>query len=72
MAEMSARAYTVNGMTCEHCSALVDEEVSAVAGVENVVVDLTHGLVEVRGSGFDDHAIRSAVEAAGYQLDETR
>ena len=53
-------------MHCEHCERAVTEEISAVAGVESVVVDLDSKRVVVRGSGLDDGAIRAAIEAAGY------
>lgn len=72
MAVTVTRAYSVEGMSCEHCRASVDEHISAVEGVENVAVDLASGLVEVSGSGFDDAAVKGAVEAAGYRLDEVR
>ena len=43
------------------------EEVSAVAGVESVTVDLETKRVEVSGSELDDAAIRAAIEEAGYE-----
>ncbi len=70
MSESITRNYTVEGMSCEHCRVSVDEQISELEGVENVAIDLGSGLVEVSGSGFDDDAIKGAVEAAGYQLNE--
>ena len=65
---MSAeRAYTVGGMTCDHCTAAVAEEVRAVAGVESVEVDLETKLVVVRGDGFADEDVRAAIVEAGYE-----
>jgi copper chaperone len=58
--------YTVPGMSCEHCRAAVSEEVSGVAGVETVEVDLDRKLVTVRGTGLDDARLRDAIEEAGY------
>jgi copper chaperone len=58
--------YTVPGMSCEHCRAAVTEEVSAVAGVETVDVDLETKLVTVRGTDLDDSRLRDAIEEAGY------
>ena len=66
------RTYTVEGMSCDRCRASVDQHISQAEGVENVAIDLTSGLVEVSGSGFDDDAVKGAVEAAGYQLSEAR
>src|SRR6516164_7109 len=41
--------YRVPGMHCGHCKASVEEEVSAVEGVEAVEVDLETKLVVVHG-----------------------
>ena len=65
---INERSYTVTGMTCRHCVASVREEVSEVAGVETVDVDLTSGRLSVGGSGFDSDAVRAAVAEAGYQV----
>jgi copper chaperone len=59
--------YTVPAMHCVHCERAVKEEVSAVAGVASVDVDLAMKLVVVRGQRLDDTAVRSAIEEAGYQ-----
>ncbi len=59
--------YTVLGMSCGHCKAAVTEEVSSVAGVESVDVDLDTKLVVVRGEGLDDAALRAAIDEAGYE-----
>jgi copper chaperone len=59
--------YTVEGMTCEHCVASVTEEVSEVAGVDEVRVDLASGKVTVVGAA-DAAAVRAAVDEAGYEV----
>lgn len=64
--------YTVTGMTCGHCVASVTEEVSEVAGVSAVDVDLASGQMTVTSdAAVDTDAIRTAVEDAGYQLAPT-
>jgi copper chaperone CopZ len=66
---MSTATYTVHGMTCGHCVSSVKEEVSEVAGVTNVEVDLATGLLTVGSEGPVDRArIAAAVEEAGYEL----
>ena len=61
--------YTVTGMTCGHCVASVTEEISEIAGVENVDVALETGAVTVTSAEpLDESAVRTAVEEAGYQL----
>lgn len=55
-------------MTCGHCEASVREEVSEVAGVEDVQVSSQTGALAV--SGADDinvDAVIAAVTEAGYQ-----
>ena len=66
---MSTARYTVVGMTCGHCVNSVTEEVSSVAGVTDVDVDLaTGGLTVTSETEVDDAAVRAAVEEAGYQV----
>ena len=61
--------FTVTGMTCGHCVASVTEEVSELAGVEHVDVDLATGAVTVTSTTpLEDDAVRAAVEEAGYAL----
>jgi len=64
---MDTALYSVPGMHCGHCEAAVKEEISALPGVEEVVVDLDSKRVEVSGSDLDDAAIRAAIEEAGYE-----
>lgn len=59
--------YTVPGMTCDHCTRAVRDELSAVAGVGSVEVDLDTKLVTVTGDGLGDQALRAAIEEAGYE-----
>lgn len=63
---MDALTYNVPAMHCGHCERAVKEEVSAVAGVASVDVDLGTKLVTVRGDSLDDVALRAAIEEAGY------
>ena len=66
---MSTQNFTVVGMTCGHCVSSVTEEVTEIAGVSNVDVDLASGNVTVTSSEpISDDAIRAAVEEAGYSL----
>jgi len=60
--------YVVPEMSCSHCEIAVSEAVSGVPGVESVSVDLESKRVEVRGPGFDDAAIRAAIDHAGYDV----
>jgi copper chaperone len=65
---MTDANYTVTGMTCGHCKSSVIGEVLQVPGVRAVDVDLDSGVLTVRGDDFEDDAIRSAVDEAGYAV----
>jgi copper chaperone len=62
-------AYRVPGMSCEHCERAVGEELTAVAGVESVAIDLESKLVRVIGDCLDDAALRAAIVEAGYEAE---
>jgi copper chaperone CopZ len=62
------RAYQVDGMTCGHCRVAVMEEVGALAGVDEVEVDLASGRMVVRGDSLDDAVVAAAVVEAGYEV----
>ena len=64
---MTTSTYTVDGMTCGHCVSAVTGEVTKVAGVTDVSVDLDTNLVTVSGDA-DDAAVRAAIEEAGYDV----
>jgi copper chaperone len=66
---MSTSIWTVTGMTCEHCVKAVTEEVSALAGVESVEVDLETGAVTVTAATDPTREqMVAAVDEAGYAL----
>ena len=68
---MSTETYTVAGMTCGHCVSSVTEEVTELAGVTGVQVDLASGrLVVTAGRELGTDVVRSAVEEAGYTMVE--
>ncbi len=58
--------YSVPGISCDHCKRAIEGEVSGVAAVESVDVDIEAKLVTVIGG--DDAAIRSAIDDAGYDV----
>jgi copper chaperone CopZ len=57
--------YLVPGMTCDHCKVAVTDEVTKVAGVAAVSVDLDTKLVQIHG-GADHSALVAAIDEAGY------
>ena len=69
MAHTPTQYYTVYGMTCDHWILSVTEEVSEVAGVERVEIDLASGRLAVVGEGYSDEAVKTAVAEAGYEAE---
>jgi len=65
---MTEKSYTIVGMTCDHCVLSVREEVSELAGIAAVDVDLTSGRLRLRGQDIADAAVRDAVADAGYEV----
>lgn len=59
--------YVVQGMSCGHCTAAVEEEVGGVTGVVSVTADLDTKRVVVQGEDYADAEIRAAIEEAGYE-----
>jgi copper chaperone CopZ len=60
--------FTVPGMTCGHCESAVTQEVSALAGVTAVAVDLDTKIVTVEGSDLNSDQIIAAIDEAGFEV----
>lgn len=58
--------YSVPGISCDHCKRAIEGEVTKVAGVTEVAIDVAAKTVQV--SGGDDAAIRAAIDEAGYEV----
>ncbi|VEI13454.1 Mercuric reductase [Trueperella bialowiezensis] len=60
----------VDGMTCNNCVSHVTEELTAISGIDEVIVTLDAdgtSTVEVVGEATDDQ-LREAIDEAGYDL----
>ena len=68
---MNEATYGVPGMSCGHCRAAITTEVTAVAGVDSVDVDLDAKLVRITGENLDDAALVAAIDDAGYEAART-
>lgn len=69
MKTQTTTVFQVIGMTCDHCVAAVTSEVSKIAGVVDVAVDLAAGSVTVDADvPVDPIALAAAVEEAGYEV----
>ena len=60
--------YSVPAVHCAHCALSIREEVSEVAGVDEVDVDLEAKSVTILGDQLDDAALRAAIAEAGYDV----
>ena len=64
---MNDITYSVPGMSCGHCRVAITAEVTAVAGVDSIDVDLDTKLVRITGEKLDDAALVAAIDEAGYE-----
>ena len=69
MADITTHHLTVQGMTCGHCVAAVEQELSALPGVTSVQVDLSSGAVRVDATEpLGAAQLAAAVDEAGYEV----
>lgn len=64
--DMMTTVYKIKGMSCAHCKATVEKNLSRLAGVENVVVDLGSGTATVSGD-HDPEAAYTLIEQIGFE-----
>ena len=67
---MVDRTFKVEGMSCGHCKAAVEDELNKLSGVERSSADFERDTVEVR---YDEDRVtvedvQAAIEEAGYAL----
>ncbi len=60
--------YSVPAMSCGHCVDAITKEVSVLAGVNDVAIDLETKLVTISGNDLDDAALRAAIDEAGFDV----
>jgi copper chaperone CopZ len=70
---MTISSYAVDGLTCGHCVSAVTDELTGLAGVNEVRVDLTAGgisTVTITSSApLEEDTVSAALEEAGsYRL----
>jgi copper chaperone len=64
---MTEITYTVPDISCGHCKQAVSSELSQIAAVDAVEVDIDTKVVTVHGHDLDDAAMRAALAEAGYE-----
>lgn len=65
---MSTITYSVPDISCGHCRTAITSEVSTVAGVESVEVDVDAKTVTVTAEPLDEIALIAAIDDAGYEV----
>ncbi len=65
--EKGIMTITVKGMTCGHCKAMVEKNLSKLPGVEEVTVDLASGETKIKGNP-DSKAISEVIEDLGFSI----
>ena len=68
---MTTRTYDVPGISCGHCKAAIEGEVTKLADVRGLTVDLDAKTVQVEGEASED-AVRAAIDEAGYDVTAVR
>lgn len=66
--EKAETTITVKGMTCGHCKAMVEKNLSKLPGVESVSVDLATGETKIQGNP-DSNAVREVIEDLGFTIE---
>ena len=64
---MTTATFTATGMTCQHCVASVTKEVTELAHVTAVNIDLPTGKVTVESDApLSEEEVIAAIDKAGY------
>jgi copper ion binding protein len=64
---MATLSFQVPGMTCGHCKASVENEITKLAGVTAVRVNLESKDVEIDAADVTWEQISSAIDEAGFE-----
>jgi copper chaperone CopZ len=64
---MTTRTYSVPGISCGNCKSAIEGEISPMADVDSVSVDIDAKTVLVVGD-ITEAAVRAAVDEAGYEV----
>jgi copper chaperone len=67
---MTDKKFKVPDMSCGHCKAAVENELSKLSGVERANADIGRGTVEVSydESWVSTEQLKGAIEEAGYTV----
>ncbi|MBT3206975.1 MAG: heavy metal-associated domain-containing protein [Bacteroidetes bacterium] len=60
----------VQGMTCNHCKANVEKNITTLVGIEKVYADIKNNSVKINGNGIDLQKVKKTIESLGYTCKE--
>ncbi len=66
---MKSMEITVKGMTCTHCKATVENNITALEGIEHAEANLFTEKVTISGENIDLEKVREKVESLGYKFE---
>lgn len=65
---MISKNIKVQGMTCNHCKANVENAIKSIEGIDDVQIDLSNGKVIISGSTVDLDRVKTNIEGIGYEF----
>ncbi len=60
--------FKVEGMTCDHCKATVENGLTDLKGVTQVLADRVHSQVSIQAESLSDEQVRKTIEKLGYRF----
>ncbi len=60
--------YKVEGMTCNHCKANVENGLGEIKSVQEVLADPDQNIVTIQAGTLSDESVKATVEKLGYQF----
>jgi hypothetical protein len=67
MAKETFQTIMVEGMTCSHCEASINRNLSKLDGMDEVIADKNTSQVKIRGSKINLAEIENLITELGYQ-----
>ena len=66
--EKNIQQYRVEGMTCDHCKATVENGLKDLQGVSEVLADRSNNQVTVQAESVSENQIKETIEKLGYSF----
>lgn len=66
------KTIVIEGMSCGHCKASVEEALGKLANIDFVEVNLDDKMALVKGQDLDDALLKETIEDLGFDLVEIK